>query len=378
MIEFSRHIEILLLTNDCVVVPDFGGFMAYKVDARYDEEDRSLLPPMRTLGFNPQLRMNDSLLAQSYVEAYDISYPEAVRRIEQEVEELKQVLNEEGSYTLNDLGEMTVNQEGNMVFSPNEAGILSPELYGLSVFSFKRLKDEEIQKESFTKAFTVPLPENKEERKEETPLLLDFTDDKDTKDDDAINIKMSWIRNTVAVVAAIAVFFLLSTPIVNSELGTQAMSHMQNSILNKLMPKDSNMVPAEPVKAEVTKKADATAAKAVAVAEKAADVAKQTADVAEKKPDVAEKKVEKTKEAAPKTSYYIVLASQVKRQNAESFVEQLHQKGLKQADILEHNNVIRVVCGCYDTESEAYRQAGKLHKMEGLEEAWVFKSKVQG
>lgn len=37
--ELERHIEILLLSNDCVIVPDFGGFMAHHVDARYDGRD---------------------------------------------------------------------------------------------------------------------------------------------------------------------------------------------------------------------------------------------------------------------------------------------------------------------------------------------------
>ena len=82
MIELERHIEILLLTNDCVIIPAFGGFMAHYTVARFDERDFSFLPPTRTVGFNPLLKINDSLLAQSYVEAYDISYPEALCRID--------------------------------------------------------------------------------------------------------------------------------------------------------------------------------------------------------------------------------------------------------------------------------------------------------
>lgn len=96
MIQLGKHIEILLLENDCVIVPDFGGFMAHHLSARYEESEGIFLPPLRTLGFNPQLRLNDSLLAQSYVETYDISYPEALRRIAAEVEELKQWLVEKG------------------------------------------------------------------------------------------------------------------------------------------------------------------------------------------------------------------------------------------------------------------------------------------
>ena len=39
VIELERHIEILLLSNDCVIVPDFGGFMAHHVDAHYDKQE---------------------------------------------------------------------------------------------------------------------------------------------------------------------------------------------------------------------------------------------------------------------------------------------------------------------------------------------------
>ncbi|HEY9550751.1 MAG TPA: SPOR domain-containing protein, partial [Prevotella sp.] len=68
MLEIERHIEILLLNNDCVIIPGFGGFMAHHVEARFDEGDDVFLPPSRTVGFNPQLKLNDSLLAQSYIE----------------------------------------------------------------------------------------------------------------------------------------------------------------------------------------------------------------------------------------------------------------------------------------------------------------------
>ena len=75
---------------------------------------------------------------QSYVEAYDMSYPDALRQIEAEVENLKNVLHTEGKYEMDGIGTIRVNIEGNYEFEPCEAGILSPELYGLADFSFKR------------------------------------------------------------------------------------------------------------------------------------------------------------------------------------------------------------------------------------------------
>ena len=139
VIELERHIEILLLSNDCVIIPDLGGFMTHYIDAKYDEEDGLFLPPLRTLGFNPQLTINDSMLALSYVEAYDISYPEALKRIGDEVNELKQHIQNEGSYDLNDIGTLALNEDGKYVFTPCEAGILTPSLYGLASFELKTL-----------------------------------------------------------------------------------------------------------------------------------------------------------------------------------------------------------------------------------------------
>ena len=87
--ELDRHIEILLLSNDCVIVPGLGAFVAHHIAAGYDEQEGLFFPPLRTVGFNPQITMNDSTLAQSYADAYDISYPEALKILEKEVGEIK-------------------------------------------------------------------------------------------------------------------------------------------------------------------------------------------------------------------------------------------------------------------------------------------------
>ena len=92
MLELEMHILRLLLDNDCVIIPNFGGFVAHHVNAYYDKEEKAYFPPTRSIGFNPQLTTNDSLLAQSYVDAYDISYPEALKRIGENVEAIKQIV----------------------------------------------------------------------------------------------------------------------------------------------------------------------------------------------------------------------------------------------------------------------------------------------
>lgn len=301
--------------------------------------------------------MNDSVLVQSYVEAYDLSYPEALRRIEKEVDELKNQLEEEGHYLLDNLGELSVNQDGNYEFVPCESGILSPELYGLGSFQFKRLKDEAVTEETIQPLKTVAKSISLSKTDAEETQLLDFIDD---DNDSAISIKMSWIRNAVAIAAAIVAFFFIATPVTNSDLGTEAMTHLQNSILYKLIPQDTTLPAiAEPVISEPT----VTVAKPVEVKEPVA------AKIMAEKP--AEKPVAEPKAAI--TTYCIIVASQVKLSNAEQYVERLKKEGYPNAYVYINNNTVRVVSGEFNSETEAYRVLNKMNMEEEFYEAWVYK-----
>ena len=324
--------------------------------------------------------MNDSILVQSYIEAYDISYPEALRRIESEVSELQEVLNEQGSYELEDLGTLTVNQEGNYEFTPCEAGVLSPDLYGLSDFTFKRLKDADEVEGTTENAALAPQPAAAREVALQ-PSLLEFTDSEDDgRNDKTITIKMSWLRNAVAVAAAVLAFFFISTPVANSDLDTPSMSLMQNDLLYKLIPQDTNIVPAEPVAEPIVDTTRYTIEEPVAAkpTPESQPVA-QTKEVHEQKADNTVAHVNNANAVSTptaKTTYYVIVASQVKRSNAELLVNKLQQQGFKDAKIFVRNNTLRVSCGEFATQAEAYRLLNKINSKEDFYEAWVFKDKA--
>ena len=361
VIELERHIEILLLSNDCVIVPDFGGFMAHHVDAHYDEDEGLFLPPQRTLGFNPQLKINDSLLAQSYVEAYDISYPEAVLRIEDEVNELKMHLQTKGFYELSSIGTLEFNENGNYVFTPCEAGILTPDLYGLCSFEMTPLKisaapvpetvEEEEEEKEATQIFNI----NPIERDVETTEAEAEVEAEDEEEEDVVRIKFSWIRNAVAVAAILLAVFFAAMPTGKTEMMTRTISNINSNLFFGMMSKDTNTS-----KIEISK----------------ADIQKPTnkADTISKLEKI---KTEQTVKAEPvKKGYCIVLASQVSKRNAEMFIERLKAKGLDSAEIYvkqKAQSIRRVVCGNFQTQEEAYNELRKIHKDEELKDAWVYK-----
>ena len=357
VIELERHIEILLLSNDCVIVPDFGGFMAHHVDAHYDEEENLFLPPQRTLGFNPQLKINDSLLAQSYVEAYDISYPEAILRIEDEVNELKMHLQTKGIYELNGIGTLEFNENGNYVFTPCEAGILTPNLYGLCSFEMTPLKM------AVAAPAAVPVEDEAEEEAAQIISMNHLESDGETaeteieeEEEDVVRIKFSWIRNAVAVAAILLAVFFAAMPTGKTEMMTRTISNINNGLLFGMMSKDTNTSKIEINKADIQKSTNK------------ADTITQLEKI----------KTEQTVKTEPekKKGYCIVLASQVSKRNAEMFIERLKGKGLDSAEICTTNKtqvIRRVICGNFQTQEEAYKALRNIHKDEELKDAWVYK-----
>lgn len=367
VIELDRHIEILLLKSDCVIVPGLGGFIASHVAARFDENDSMFIPPVRTLGFNPKLKINDSLLVQSYSETYDISYPEAYNRIENEVNELKQHIANNGSYELCDIGTLYINADGNIEFKPCEAGILTPELYSLSSFEMKKIAglNANTHDKREKKAAVVPFATTNVQIMSGQPTdKHEQHSSHETKENDGkIQIRISAVRNFVAAVVAVIVFMLLGTP-VNENNSSLQTSNIDNGIINKLVSdgytkatKSSNDISLKP---------------------KATNINTAT-DKQDKATNISVGKAVKPQKKATYTAndyYCIVLASQVTRTNADAFVKKLISEGFDKAAVLaEKSKAIKVIYGQYKTQSDAYNALKELRGNEKFYDAWVYQVK---
>ena len=370
--ELERHIEILLLSNDCVIVPDFGGFMAHHVDARYDGRDNMFLPPLRTVGFNPQLKMNDSLLAQSYVEAYDISYPEAIDRLANEVAEIRQRLENEGKYEINNIGTIYLNEDGNYTFEPCEAGILTPNYYGLGGFDMLPLSVQENEPTvTLEKTNSTNIAENIEinqEEKQAEPVValqnatansvFDVNDDDEKPSAEFILIKKSWLRNLAAACIAIIAFFAISTPLRTPNVQT---SKIDTGMLTRIMPKEL-----------VTQNTHQT--KLASKAENSEKVLKINPETNKDANDEAnEKKIDQAELKSAKPYYGIVLASRVTKRNAANYVETLQAKGFKAAKVVITATNVKVVYGSYETEGQAYKALHDLRNNEVFADGWITK-----
>ena len=380
--------------------------MAHHVEARYDDRDELFLPPLRTLGFNPMLTINDSLLVQSYVEAYDISYPEALSRIEEEVKALEREIRETGFYEINNIGVISLNEEGHYLFSPCEAGILTPQLYGLYSFSFPtRASKNETAEIAPAVSHIVPSEQMTNGKVADTmPELINVANDNvnddnnesndEDHDDKVITIKLSWIRNVAVAAAVIIATFFITSPVANSNQDMVSTQQLQQSMMAGVVStaliaqKDSpNIDDSMKVlaKAEAIKKAEADKAARIATeaikkaeAEKKAEAIKKAE--AEKKTEAIKKaEAETKKKTADKNEqgkYCIVLASHVAKKNANAYASQLQADGYKDSYIYTHNGIVRVVYGHFDNENQAFNQLRHLRKEKSdFGQAWVYKQR---
>ncbi len=356
MIELAQHIETLLLENDCVIVPGFGGFVAHYSPATHVKEENIFLPPTRTIGFNPQLKLNDGVLVQSYMSAYDTSFADASRIVEKEVNEFTGLLHEEGKAHLDNIGEIHYNIYGNYEFVPYDHKITTPSLYGLDSFEMHELSVLQ-QKEKVW----VPTHPKKEKKTFE------------------ISINRAYLRNAAAMIAAIVLFFAFSTPIENTDVQKNNYAQLLPGELFEQIEKQSVAVTPVLVKNDV---AIAQQTKKSSASNKTSSNPKLTANKIQTSRPIAVKEVKVTRqEAAPTFTsvkpqadnhpFHIIVAGGISFKDAEAMANQLNAKGFSEAKALNTDGKVRVSIRSFDNREEATKQLLELRKNENYKDAWL-------
>lgn len=337
MIEISRHIESLLLEHECVIVPDFGGFVTHHVPARFVEEEQLFLPPSRSVGFNAQLRMNDGVLVQSIMLAEDASFPEAVRIVAEMVATIKRELEEKGQYLFAGIGTLTYSLDGHYHFSPNEAGILTPQLYALDSFALPKLLLD------VKPAASVVAAVEQQEGKA-APRRYTFS------------VRREWFNYGVAAAVAVVAYFAWATPVPERLTASNEKAAAFTQELFRPTPHEllsatpTSVAPAEAV---------VNTTPAAAPAAPSPSQAKET------------KQAVKAPVVEPQESYTLVLASAITAPNAAVYVEKLQEAGYKDARVWKHRKMVRVVYGNYATAAAAQQALRELREQPEFEQAWT-------
>lgn len=373
MIELTKHIEILLLENDCVIVPELGGFITYYQPAHYEESEGVYLPPTRMVGFNPQLTMNDGLLAQAYMQTHHTDFLDACKMIAVKVNELKESLYQEGLVELSGIGTLHYTMYSQYEFHPLENGVMAPGLYALDAFSIAPLVAEVVTE-------TVAEPEMPRERRIVPEKKKSYS------------LNSQWFGNAVAVVIAAVLFFALSVPVENTyidkgnyaSLGTDGLfDAIRSQSMATALGAEARRQPQQqksnvvPVVVKVEKVAPALTPKVETpkVETSKVEASKVAVKKAETKKSETKKSVAKPAVVASKKHYHLIVASLATSADAERMLKEYKQQGYAGASVLQGGGRYRISLCSYAVRAEAQNKLNELKKVDAFKNAWMLTSK---
>ncbi len=144
MLDITEHIEYLLLHHDCVVVPGLGAFLMNVTHAFYDSKAGQFYPPHRSLGFNPEVRHNDGLLAASISRKECLGIENARMLLDAEVAAMRHQLEFTGEVSMGNLGILYKGATPDApVFEPSKYSITSLRYAGLNSINVKPIVQTE-------------------------------------------------------------------------------------------------------------------------------------------------------------------------------------------------------------------------------------------
>ena len=159
MISMIEHIEYLMLSNDCVVVPGFGAFIAQYTSSNNCAQNSTFTSPKRSISFNASINHNDGLLANSIAKKALIPYAEALKQIEKSTTICRQALSDGSEVPFGRLGFFISNGEGHIEFIPFHHEYANDDFFGLQSFSFPTLAERNAQvatEETVSETYSEP------------------------------------------------------------------------------------------------------------------------------------------------------------------------------------------------------------------------------
>ena len=154
MHKFIEYISDLLFLHDCVIIPDFGGFICNYRGAHIDEANGMVCPPGKDILFNKNLTHNDGLLVNWIACKENISYDKAQKQVALFCEELKVRLNQRQRIAFGDIGVFFTDRRFNIIFESGRNNYLA-DTFGMEQIEVEKVATEEKIK---PKQIAIPTP----------------------------------------------------------------------------------------------------------------------------------------------------------------------------------------------------------------------------
>ncbi|WP_350284153.1 SPOR domain-containing protein [uncultured Croceitalea sp.] len=143
----EHYIKELLYRYNCVIVPEFGAFLAHTASARIDNDSKTIYPPTKVVSFNEQLSKNDGLLVSHISKSKSLAYEDLLEEVNQTAKGWKEKLENGEQLELFGIGTLLSNNEGRIQFKPEEKINYLTASFGLSSFAAAPIVRETLKQE---------------------------------------------------------------------------------------------------------------------------------------------------------------------------------------------------------------------------------------
>jgi nucleoid DNA-binding protein len=144
-VRIDSFISDLLYTNDCVIVPGLGGFVANSRGAFLNPAQHTFSPPLKRIAFNASLRINDGLLTHYISRTQDITYFDAINIVQRFVDDCFLKLNAGEKITIENVGVLSFDLEQHLQFEPSTNLNYLLESFGLTTIHSPAIRRNEKQ-----------------------------------------------------------------------------------------------------------------------------------------------------------------------------------------------------------------------------------------
>ncbi len=409
----EKYIRSLLYEHDCVVIPDFGGFIAHYSSASVHPIRHTFVPPSKEIAFNEMLKLNDGMLISYIASGEGISRDEAAKKVRDFADSVRDDIRRHQKYVFEEIGTLTLNFEQKLQFEPFKHINYLSESFGLPELIHKpidrapvlpkfRVKDRPVAAASSTGAekpaptaeqppvffrnapksrfrrglvYALGIPavfgmsaligylwftDNDKEMASLNPFH-NYIEDRTRKEDVMDDVDTSYVLNTSVALPPAEETVLLDTqvPVEESVVGGEASA-----------PAPEPAAPAAEVPKEEKLPKKSLTAKAADTAEKA--LARETAPEPRAEPKKATAaEIITQPDAAPR--YYLIVGGFGVKGNAFKLKKQLQKAGFTGASVLhpQEKGLHKVSAADFDTPEAAAAKAAELKGQYAT--IWVFK-----
>jgi len=153
MESFGEIISKLLVRHNCVILPNFGGFVARVSAAQIDEAKGIISPPRKAILFNQQLTNSDGLLVSEYALSNSVTYTEAQVTISGIIDLWNDELQSGKRIGIERVGELYLDVHGRLSFVQDRYFNLLLSSYGLGTVKFIPTNEKTLEKVEETTSF---------------------------------------------------------------------------------------------------------------------------------------------------------------------------------------------------------------------------------